>query len=189
MFFPKLLIPTLKDNFNCHILIQIGYMLKVIPYPSVSPLLLLIILLYHFIKFLMIDILHILIQIFRSSQKQNIIGTVFWRFILPQIVFCYSKQFTLTCYGTLSIANVCRVRNITHRHLSFLLKSDFPLAYHLGSAEDDNPLADLSHPMCHCLRQICGGSPRVTPTRSKLRRCILATFHTDISIHRDHILS
>ena len=156
MFFPELLIPTLKDNFNCHILIQIGYMFKVILYPSVSPLLLLIILLYRFVKFLMIDIFHILIQIFRSPQKQNIVGTVFRRFILSQIVFCYSKQFTLTCYGTLSIANVCRVRNITHRHLSFLLKSDFPLAYHLGSAEDDNPLALLSNPMFHCLCQKCG---------------------------------
>lgn len=67
---------------------------------------------------------------------------------------------TLTCYGTLSIANVCRVRNITHRHLSFLLKSDFPLAYHLGFAIDDNPLALLSNPMFHCLCQKCGGSPR-----------------------------
>lgn len=75
-------------------------------------------------------------------------------------VYSSQTENTLTCYGTLSIANVCRVRNITHRHLSFLLKSDFPLAYHLGFAIDDNPLALLSNPMFHCLCQKCGGSPR-----------------------------
>ena len=34
--------------------------------------------------------------------------------------------------------------------------------YHLGSAIDDNPLAVLSKSMFHCLRQYCGGSPRVS---------------------------
>lgn len=88
------------------------------------------------------------------------INTVILRMVFPQIVFCNSGEFCLAVDCAFLIADVVAERNLSHIFLpDFTLKQ---CGYHLGSAIDDNPLAVLSKSMFHCLRQYCGGSPRVS---------------------------
>ena len=79
---PKLFISTLENDFNSHILFKPCNMFEIIINLSVCSLLFFIVFFYHFIKFLMINILHILKQIICSTQNHNIVFTIIIRFVL-----------------------------------------------------------------------------------------------------------
>ena len=160
VLFPKFFIPTLYDDLHRHVLFRFGHMFKIIANPSFRSCLLCIVFMQGSVKLSTVNIFHVLHEIGCPIKKCDVIPAVILRMVFPQIVFCYSGEFCLAVDCAFLVADVVAERNLSHVFLpDFTLKQ---CGYHLGSAIDDNPLAVLSKSMFHCLRQYCGGSPRVS---------------------------